>query len=329
MGSRAGHDVLRDARVSRSGVVSRSNDDLITEKLASAWPAVSIRLATMLRRRGVGRHDADEVIQETAARAMTSNVEFVDADDLFRWASVVSWRIAIDARRRCTRLTGGEVPDRADHVDVAQAAEHRIVLSAVTTRFKELSERDQAVLLASFGDQQTSNRVEAVRLAVARHRARNRLRGLLNGLAAPVVAFLVRRGRFRSAQLQAFASTAAPAFACFALTLGAVVGPTPAPQSQPRPVSALSVASAAPASHEATAPPVVVAPTGERVRASTPTTPPPTGLAGGVQIVAAPGQPTSAGFRPKQATDHVACLTVPSLTGPRTACVDAPPAPGR
>ena len=194
MGSRVGHVDLRDARGSRSRLVSRSNETVITQDLESVWPGVSLRLATMLRRRGVGRHDADEAIQETAARAISAGVEFSDGDDLFRWASVVSWRVAIDARRRCTRLSADEVPDRADHVDVAQAAENRIVLTAVTNSFKDLPARDQAVLLEGFEIGPPVSRGESVRVAVARHRARNRLRGLLNGLAAPVVAFIARRG---------------------------------------------------------------------------------------------------------------------------------------
>src|SRR5258706_3059935 len=118
MSSRAGHVVLQDARGSVVDTPPRSNNVVITQKLEFVWPSVSSRLTAMLRRRGVGPHDADEAIQETAARAVSTCVTFADADDLFRWASVVSWRIAIDAHRRCTRVTGGEVPDQADHADV-------------------------------------------------------------------------------------------------------------------------------------------------------------------------------------------------------------------
>src|SRR5947199_406953 len=125
MGSRVGHEVLRDTRRSRSVGAPRSNDRVITEKLESVWPDVAERLAAMLRRRGVNRHEADEAIQETAAHGM----------------------------------------------------------------------------------------------AVARHRARNRLRSLLDGLAAPVLGLWARRGRWRSARVEAFASSVTPAFACLALTV--------------------------------------------------------------------------------------------------------------
>src|SRR4051812_16084508 len=104
MGSRAGQVVLQDGRGSASDAHSRSNNDAITPKLEFVWPSVSARLTAMLRRRGVSSHDADEAIQETAARAIAASVEFTDEDDLFRWASIVSWRVAIDARRRCTRV---------------------------------------------------------------------------------------------------------------------------------------------------------------------------------------------------------------------------------
>lgn len=320
MGSRAGHVVLQDARGSVSDPYPRSNDDLITRKLEKVWPSVSARLRVMLERRGVSSHDAEEAIQETAARAMSAAVEFADADDLFRWASVVSWRVAVDARRRCTRVSGNELPERADHVDVAQAAETRIVLSAVTTRFKELSERDRAVLLAGLDEQPSQTRLESVRTAVARHRARNRLRGLLNGLAAPVVAFIVRR-RWRSAHAEAFVSTAGPALACFALTVGAVGGVPPQSPVQPATVIAASISPSAPVI--AVAGPTGSAPSTAGTQHTASPTLPPAGTTG-VRIEAVPGQPTRADVRPKQASDHLWCVTLPSLSGPATTCLDTP-----
>ena len=322
MSSRVRHVVLRDRRGSGSDLVPRSNDVAITQKLETVWPSVSVRLATMLRRRGVGRHDADEAIQETAARAISTGVEFVDGDDLFRWASVVSWRVAVDARRRCTRISDGELPDRADHVDVQQAAEHRIVLSAVTTRFKDLSERDRAVLLASFDEQPVPSRSEAVRLAVARHRARSRLRGLLDGLAAPVAAFAARRWRWRSAHVEALAASAAPALACLALSVGTFAVPTPNIRTGPR---AVAIVAAVP---EAQATPATSVTADKPAHASVrseelPAAPIRNDI---VRLPPTPdGKPTEVGSRPRQATDHLACATLPSLTGPAKTCVDPPP----
>ena len=325
MGSRAGHDVLRDARVSRSVGDSRPSDSLITKKLESVWPDVSERLAAMLRRRGVSPHDSDEAIQETAARAMTSGVDFIDADDLFRWACVVSWRVAIDARRRRSRAGWHEVPERADRVDVAQAAEHRIVLSAVTTRFKELSASDRAVLLASFDDQAPPSRLESVRTAVARHRARNRLRALLNGLATPALALLARR-RGRSSHVEAFVSTTAPALACFTLAVTGVAGfsaPAGMQSALTTPAPVVVVARSSP-SPLATAPLAIVAPTSPTSSATTTRV---RGVTAGAHV-AEPGHSTDLGTRPREADDHLVCATLPSLTGPSTTCVD-PPTLGR
>lgn len=323
MGSRAGQVVLRDTRGSVTDPLPRSNDDMITKKLESAWPAVSTRLRSMLQRRGVTCHDAEEAIQETAARAMSATVQFSDADDLFRWASVVSWRVAIDARRRDTRVSDLEPPERADPIDVAQAAEHRIVLSAVTDRFKELSERDQAVLLASFDEQPATNRRESVRVAVARHRARDRLRGLLNGLAAPVLAFVVRR-RWRSAPLEAFVSTAAPALACLAVTAGGIGGASGVAHAQPRDPVPVSAVIAMP---EVTPPPRPASSPATEVADTAPVSEGPA-QNWSIALPGPPGQPTGIKSRPRQESDHLACVTLPSLAGPATTCVDPPSAPG-
>jgi len=254
---------------------------------------------------------------------MTAGVEFDDADDLFRWASVVSWRVAIDARRRCTRVSADQVPDRPDHTDVAQAAEHRIVLSAVTNRFKELSELDQAVLISGFDPQPAASRVDSVRLAVARHRARSRLRGLLNGLAVPAAAFLLRRRRWRSAPAEAFAATAGPALACFALTVGSFGGPALEPVAAQRPAHPV-VQSSTPSAGWA---PAAEAANASRGRTAMPSAAPPGQPApqAEVSIPQGPdGQPTVARLRPKQSSDHLACVTLPSVTGNSTTCVDGP-----
>jgi DNA-directed RNA polymerase specialized sigma24 family protein len=328
MGSRSGHVVLRDARVSRCGPTPRLKDDVITQKLESAWPSVSARLAAMLRRRGVNPHDADEAVQETAARAMSTGVDFVDADDLLRWASVVSWRIAIDARRR-SRVSQFDLPDRPDHVDVAQAAEHRIVLSAVTTRFKELSERDREALLTTFDDPVASTRRESVRVAVARHRARTRLRQLLEGLAAPVGAFIGRR-RWHATPRQELVATTAPVLTCIALAVSTVIGgpsqeatrPVDVPQ-----VTAVTIPSAVPAPAGA---PTVPSAAKEKATTTHSAPPPPTtasGVTADVQVDDPAGKSTNVGTRPRRPDDHLACFTLPSTSGLVTTCVD-PPTPG-
>src|SRR3954452_5882010 len=315
MGSRVEHVVLREARGSRDDRASRSNDDVITQKLESVWPSVSVRLAAMLRKRGVSPHDADEAVQETAARAMSTGVDFVDADDLFRWAAVVSWRVAIDARRR-TRVSQFDLPDRPDHVDVAQAAEHRIVLSAVTTRFKELSERDREVLLTSFDEPVSSSRREAVRVAVARHRARTRLRQLLEGLAAPVAAFIARR-RWRATARQEIVVTTAPVLTCVALAVSAVIIPSFHGTTSPAGPPAATAATITSANPSVPAAPVVTAvpPPANKPHVTywAPQPPPtaPNGVTADVQVDDPAGKSTNVGTRPRRPDDHLACVTLP------------------
>jgi hypothetical protein len=326
----AEHVNLREARGSRAVPVSRPAGSVLTNDLEFVWPEVAARLAAMLRRRGVRHHDIDEIVQETATRAISTRVSYDDADHLFRWASVVSGRLAIDLRRRGARLSDDELPDRADTVDVAMAAEHRFVLGEVQSRLPELSARDQAMLLSTFHDAPGSDRRESVRVAVARHRARNRLRVLLDGLAGSAILAWARRNRVWSAPVEAISYAVVPATACVLVALGVWsgqvgTGPSDAayqPLSAATAVSAPTAASVAPTSlldgsggGEREGPsgsprhPVVDTPT----------------LHGPYLIIAEPaGGETRAGVRPTEETDHLWCVTTPSLSGRETRCFDSP-----
>jgi DNA-directed RNA polymerase specialized sigma24 family protein len=303
---------------------------VLTDDLASVWPEVAARLQSMLRRRGVRHHDIDEIVQETATRVISGRVTYVDADDLFRWASVVGGRLAIDLRRRGARLSTEELPDRADTIDVATAAEHRVVLRAVRTRLPELSESDQAALLSSFDDEPATSRRESVRVAVARHRARRRLRILLDGLAGSAILGWLRRNRLWSAPVEAISYAAVPAAACVMITVCAWSGAAPsnasavASTARSAPVAATYVAAAeAPtatlstgAGHDTRPPPPPSAP---------PSAPNGPAVNGPYIVVEDPtGEQTRAGFRPGQASDPLWCVTAPSLSGPETRCVDSP-----
>ena len=203
-----------------------------------------------------------------------------------------------------------------------------MALSAVTTRFKDLSERDRAVLLASFDEQPTPNRVEQVRLAVARHRARSRLRSLLDGVAAPVAAFAARRWRWRTLRAEPFVVTAAPAVLFVAMSVGAFspstgVGPPLPAVTTARPVRA--AAADAPASSTATSTSTVRPSSVTQGHTAASTTSSPTD--GSVRVHVGPGlspYPTDAKVRDRRPSDHLACVTLPSLTGPSTTCVDPP-----
>jgi hypothetical protein len=300
---------------------------VLTDDLESVWPDVATRLQSMLRRRGVRHHDIDEIVQETAARVISNAVRYDDADDLFRWAAVVGGRLAIDVRRRGARLSDGELPDRADTVDVAMAAEHRVVLGAVRNRLPELSARDQEVLLSSFHDEPVPSRRESVRLAVARHRARNRLRGLLDGLAGSAIFLWVRRNRVWSAPVEAMSYAAVPAAACLLITVGAWTAPSrhPVNDAAPRLETAAQVIAVLPAPEAPHGTPS--AGTSPRAGTSQPPSRPPSDpvVRPPYFIVDEPaGNQTRAGVRHKEESDHLWCATSPSLSGPETRCLDWP-----
>ena len=157
-------------------------------------------LIAMLRRRGVSPDTCEDVVQETAARVLTSGVGYVDAADLFRWASTVARRVYVDMLRKDKRLDFEPPPDTASPVDVHLATEERIALAEVRRAFKRLSPRDREAILSGFAlHDGASNRVlsrkEAVKLNVQRHRARERLRSLLSGVGGlgGLVVWLGRR----------------------------------------------------------------------------------------------------------------------------------------
>jgi hypothetical protein len=282
----------------------------------------------MLRRRGVKHHDIDEIVQETATRAISTRVPYDHADDLFRWASVVAGRLAIDLARRGARLSDDELPDRADTIDVAIAAEHRVVLGAVRSRLHELSSRDQEVLLSSFHDEPVSSRRESVRVAVARHRARNRLRVLLDGLAGAAILGWARRKRLWSAPVEAISYAVVPTAACLLMTVGALGGLSSAAMEDtgPQPVAITQVVSAPSAS--TTAAPTSSAEVKGEVGTSPPTPHRTTMEAVPDAHVSIPdpdgGHTTRVDVREKQESDHLWCLTPPPEAGQTARCVDSP-----
>lgn len=306
---------------------------MLTDDLATVWPEVADRMRSMLRRRGVRHHDIDEIVQETAARVISTRVSYDDADDLFRWAAVVGGRLAIDLRRKGARISGDELPDRADTVDVAMAAEHRVVLGAVRNRVQELSARDQEALLSTFSDTAESTRRESVRVAVARHRARTRLRVLLDGLAGSAIFVWIRRLRLWSGPAETIAYAAVPAAACLLVTVSAWTGVAQS-RADDNASATMLAAQIVPASSSATgstsaAPDRNPGGSGAGVSGAAPSKPV-SGLSSPLPnhvftIDEPAGGQTTAGTRKKEASDHLWCVTTPALSGGlETRCVDSP-----
>ncbi|HVF05568.1 MAG TPA: hypothetical protein VNA20_12070 [Frankiaceae bacterium] len=190
-----------------------------------------MRLAKLLASRGAAPDVVDDVVQEVAARVLAKRIAFTDAMDLMRWAVPVALNLLVDNARAGQRLT----PVTDDHdqpmADVADLVAHRDRLNRVLRALPLLSDSDRAVLTGP--EVVPSDRKEAVRLAVRRHRARRRLLALVDGVAAFVAlaAGLLRRtGRS--------AATAGVAIAATPVALMLLSPGTPTPQRDVAPATA-------------------------------------------------------------------------------------------
>lgn len=216
------------------------------ELIRTHWADVAAELWRSLRRRGMAADEASEVVQEVAYRALARDVVFDGVDGLRRWAFVVARNEMAQQARQRARVEPHPDPDSGATRDTADIVESRLATQAVTAAFVQLSASDQAVLReAATGEAAARpgrDRRAAVRLNVQRHRARQRLRALCQG----VLGLLVWQWRrvVRPAG-QAITAAAPAALAVAVLWSAAVAAPTADPSegrsgAAPRP-SLLSV----------------------------------------------------------------------------------------
>jgi len=170
---------------------SRASSAVITDaqRFEAVWSDVSPRLRRFLATRCVNPADIDDVVQETAERVLARRVAYTSADNLFSWCCTVAWRLAITLHRRRARMAGPPEADVVASDDVAATVELRDELATVASVFPLLSVLDRAAITSTV---EPSDRREAVKLAVRRHRARMRLMALVDAAVAIVVG-LARR----------------------------------------------------------------------------------------------------------------------------------------
>jgi len=168
----------RLSRTSRSVITTASRN-----RFESAAHAVRPLLVSRLRRAGASPEDAEDVAQEALLRAWDRHVVFADDGDLLRWCTVVARRSHIDRLRQQPRLLALRDVVAESAARELEAVELRHVLGTVSTAMASLTEQERASLRAApataLGDRATQ-----VRRAVARHRARHRLRLLVGPFAA-------------------------------------------------------------------------------------------------------------------------------------------------
>jgi RNA polymerase sigma factor (sigma-70 family) len=192
-------ETLQDDAPAELTHLSRPDDSVITtnarDRFDAAAHAIWPLLVARLRRGGASPEDAEDVAQESLLRAWDRGIRFADDGDLLRWCTVVARRSHIDRIRRQARLLDlRDVASDSACRDL-EAVELRAVLGTVSTALARLTEQERESLQALPSDH-PRDRATQVRTAVARHRARYRLRLLVGPFAALVAQAirLVRRG---------------------------------------------------------------------------------------------------------------------------------------
>ena len=281
-------------------VITTATRDRFDAAAHAIWPLLVARL----RRAGASPEDAEDVAQEALLRAWDRNIHFADDGDLLRWCTVVARRSHIDRLRQQARLLdlNDQVSDSACR-DL-EAVEFRHVLGTVNSAMASLTAQERASLQTT-RSQPHGDRASQVRTAVARHRARYRLRLLVGpfaALVAPVVRTL-RRG----------APIAATAGALAAAVLTVTIGPlhhggTTAPV-QHAGAAANQVTANPPATTRrgpAAGSALAVRPVSDHYRDSAPAQSTEMKRIAGVQ--GPPGNSGTVDTRPKKPDDHLLCI---------------------
>lgn len=184
--SRMGH--LRDARL----LTQRPPRRIITQDFMTVWRGIEDPLRCYLGAMGLARHDIDDITQETVTRALEAGIVANDPGALRPWAFVVAKRLALDlfrARRRWVEIDEAQGPD-ADQEVALRRVEERHLLRTVASKVAVLPLRERDSFRAAMAARTPAERNRA---AVARHRARRRLRYLVGPLAV-AIAWIRRQG---------------------------------------------------------------------------------------------------------------------------------------
>lgn len=121
-------------------------------QFGETWPQVAPQLRFVLRLRGVDADSIDDIVQETALRALARLVPFSSAEDLYRWARVVAVNLSIADYRRTARVAFEPPPEHHPAEDVVAIVESRLRLEDVWRQIAELPDRElQAVLFEICG----------------------------------------------------------------------------------------------------------------------------------------------------------------------------------
>ena len=201
-----------------------------SSSIAEIWPEVARRLGVYARKRASSAEQAEDVVQEVAARLLShDDVTYEDVDDLLRWCQRVARNLLIDEHRASAQRSALPLDEHAFSrpaaVDVAHEVEQRQRLRRVSRYMAALSARDQELLrAAAFEDHDIAQFSSAGSRDVARHRARRRLLEALGG-AYGVAPWWRRIASKRRASATALVGVCVPLALSAAVYIGTVGSP--------------------------------------------------------------------------------------------------------
>lgn len=169
---------MTGTRVPSTALTARALDDV--------WRTVEPRLRRYLLARRVPAVDVDDVVQEVALRVLVHSPDYDGADDLLPWCITVARNVATDAVRAGARRAPADLtPDVPAADDVEGQVAARLELERTLAALKTLTFPDQRAIVEGIDQSRPCHdRTTSVRLAVRRHRARQRLLALLAAIAA-------------------------------------------------------------------------------------------------------------------------------------------------
>jgi sigma-70-like protein len=191
----------------------------------AGWPTADSRIRPLLHSRGHCQADIEDILQATAEKAIRHGA-FNDETHLIAWSLVVAKNHSTDLFRRNNRELLGSLPELQSTLDVADTVAALLARDRLVARIAALPEQHQAAL---FSVETPSNRKEAIRIAVVRHRIRQRLRHVVEGLAVAFGRFATRVGSW----CQRAADSGVAVAGAVALATGLVVLGQAVPSSQP------------------------------------------------------------------------------------------------
>jgi DNA-directed RNA polymerase specialized sigma24 family protein len=141
---------------------------------------VTERVTRVLRKRGALPATIDDAVQTAVLRALCRTDGFDRFAGLINWVTVVAWHEVQAEWRQLARIELGAVPEQPTEAYPADVLETRLVVNAVVDGLSVVTPDEREAILAPLAeDAVSSNGPDDARTRMRRHRARQRLAGLV------------------------------------------------------------------------------------------------------------------------------------------------------